>query len=603
MLSCRFPLLPLSRPPHQHPLPPLPPEPDLPASPTISGNGNAVEVVNLNSGRYLATASITDDCKGSDCNQNFAINLQSVFGNDGDQSYISRHITRGTFTFHVNVGDSNNQPEQRDLLKGKQLVTITADGAWSIDFDFQGSTPGFPTSATISGTGDAQDFLYLNPGIYLGSVSIKDNCEGSDCLQLFAMQMESVHGAGHRGHTEYHPNVTEGTFSFRLEVSDKRLNYLDGDLYQGKQTLTITAKGSWAIRFVHQEFTPALTDNPTISGTGYVQDFVTLNPGRYIVTVSINDKCEEPDCSQPFTIHMENLPRGSLYSEYLHITEGVSRFLLHVHDGSTSQGDIYKGKQILTIVTQGSWTIDFDLHKPAPVPPTGLTISGNGDYSDIVTIGPGRYIVTVSITDDCRDSNCDRRFGFTAQSVFGYDHYIRTGWSATEASFAFLLSVQASSATSPWGDFYWPLDEYRDLYWELYEGPQIFNVSAQGPWTITFSLQDPTFTTATNSTIAGTGDSFDIVNLEPGRYLVTASITDNCQYSICDQFFGFNIHSVFGNSLDLISNGQSITEGILPSLITVGNSNSMDHERDILEGKQLITVRAYGSWTISFERQ
>ena len=546
----------------------------------------------------MVTASITDNCQGSDCNQQFAINIQSVFGDgrdDRDQTNVSRYLTEGYFTFQVKVGNNETQTEQRDLLEGKQLVDVTAEGPWSITFDLQGRDLTTSASPTISGMGEALDFFYLDPGIYLATASITDNCEGSDCHQPFEIYMNSTYSSGFE--LAHHLRGTEFVYLFRLEVHDKSFfpSYLGfifyGDLNKGKQILTVSAKGSWTITFDPQKPTLAPIDSPTISGTGYAQDVVTLDPGRYIVTVSIIDKCEEPDCSQPFRIHMEDLSIGSLHSEYLHISEGVARFLLHVQDGSTSQGDIYKGKQILTIVAQGPWTIDFDLHKPAPIPPTSLTISGNGDYSDIITIGPGRYVVTESITDNCNDSTCDQHFGLTAQSVFGYDHYISTWRSVTEGSFAFLLNVQSSSASSPWGDFYF-YRAFDERYGELYEGPQIFSVRGQGPWTITFSLQEPSPITATNPTISGIGDSFDIVNLEPGRYLVTASITDNCWNSICDQYFGFDLLGVFGPRVGGIETRQ-ITEGTIPLLMTVGDSGT----------KQLLTVTAQGPWTISFERQ
>ena len=488
----------------------------------------------------------------------------------------------------MKVGDNETQTEQRDLLKGKQLVSVTAEGDWAITFDFQGYALTTPASPTISGTGDALDFFYLDPGIYLATASITDNCQGSDCHLPFEIYMNSVYGSGFK---LAHLRGTEFAYLFRLEVNDKSFNSLDGELYKGKQILTVTAKGSWTIDFDLQKHTPASTDSPTISGTGYTQDIVTLDPGRYIVTVSTIDKCEEPDCIQRFTIHMDNLSIGSRHSEYLYMTRGVSRFLLHVHDGSASQGDIYKGKQLLTIGAQEPWTIDFDLHKPAPITATSLTISGNGDYSDIVTIGPGRYVVTESITDNCHDSTCDQHFGFTAQSVFGYDHYISTWRSVTEGSFASLLNVHSSSASSLWGDFYWAFDKER--YGELYEGPQIFTVKGEGPWTITFSLQEPSPITTTNPTISGIGDSFDIVNLEPGRYLVTASITDNCWNSICDQYFGFDLQSVFGNPVVGGTERVQITEGTIPLLMTIGDSDT----------KQLLTVTAQGPWTISFERQ
>ena len=574
------------------PVPTPTPTPETTPSPTLSGTGDAIDSVTLDPGRYLVTASITDNCQGSDCSQNFAINIRSVFGVDndeGDQTNVSRHLTEGFFTFQVNVGDSHTQTEQRDLLEGKQLVNVNAEGSWSITFNSQGRSLTTSADLSISGTGDALDFFYLDPGIYLATASITDNCEGFDCLQSFSINIESVYGVGWRGHRE-DIRITEGVFLFRFEVGDNYYNYVDGYPYQGKQILTVRAKGSWTITFELQKHSPAPTVSPTISGSGYVHDIITLDPGRYIVRGHISDNCQDAECYGYF-IRLKSVLGYDIDQwervERDSIEEGSFLYLLDVGDKNTTYlRDLHRGKQIFTVGALGSWTINFERQELAPASADSPAISGTGDILDLITLDPGNYIVTASITDNCKGSDCRQPFHIYMDSIFGTrEDGIFEGIFITEGSFLFLLNV---------GD---------QNNWErsLYRGKQLLTVMAQGSWTISFELQKSTPSSSTNPTISGTGDSFEVVNLDAGRYLVTASITDNCWNSICEQYFGFNLQSVFGNTQWVGVDRRQITEGTFPFLITVGDSST--HQRDIAEGKQLVTITAQGPWSITFELQ
>ena len=104
-------------------------------------------------------------------------------------------------------------------------------------------------------------------------------------------------------------------------------------------------------------------------------------------------------------------------------------------------------------------------------------------------------------------------------------------------------------------------------------------------------------------TVSGTGHGSHAVVLEPGRYIVTASIAGNCQDSTCDQPFEVQVESHSGQSTDRATESQSITEGSVVSLLYVGDRSTSPSERDIVEGLQFVSVTATGTWTISFALQ
>ena len=93
-------------------------EPATSISPTLSGTGNTIDFVSLESGRYVVTATI-----------NGSFRIESVFGESYHRMSESRLSVDNPYAFRLNVGEH--------LAEGKQLVKVTAQGPWSIAFDRQ----------------------------------------------------------------------------------------------------------------------------------------------------------------------------------------------------------------------------------------------------------------------------------------------------------------------------------------------------------------------------------------------------------------------------------------------------------------------------------
>ena len=102
----------------------------------------------------------------------------------------------------------------------------------------------------------------------------------------------------------------------------------------------------------------------------------------------------------------------------------------------------------------------------------------------------------------------------------------------------------------------------------------------------------PTPSPSTDLSLSGSGESTAFIDLEAGRYLVTATISDNCySSSSCDAPIAIKIEGLLGG---IEFESWWITEGTRFFLMTVRESN---------QGSHLITVTAQGQWTITFDPQ
>ena len=104
-------------------------------------------------------------------------------------------------------------------------------------------------------------------------------------------------------------------------------------------------------------------------------------------------------------------------------------------------------------------------------------------------------------------------------------------------------------------------------------------------------------------TLSGAGNGSIAVVLDPGEYVVTATITGNCNGSTCDQPFGIQVESLSGRNTDRANERRSITDGSIVFLLDVGDHGTSPSQRDTLEGLQVVRVTAVGDWNISFALQ
>ena len=117
------------------------------------------------------------------------------------------------------------------------------------------------------------------------------------------------------------------------------------------------------------------------------------------------------------------------------------------------------------------------------------------------------------------------------------------------------------------------------------------------------SIALPTADPYAIKTLSGAGNGSIAVVLDPGEYVVTATITGNCNGSTCDQPFGIQVESLSGRNTDRANERRSITEGSIVFLLDVGDHGTSPSQRDTLEGLQLVRVTAVGDWNISFAPQ
>ena len=221
---------------------------------TMSGRGNGSEFVTLEYGGYIATATISDVCSLASCHRPFAIKIESLFGDAGDDwAYAPSRAAEGSYVFLLNVGDSETGSYERDLFEGRQLVFMETRGAWTITFAAVETslTPAPSVEQTISGSAYGTSPVILGPGNYLVTATVNDNCYGSGCGNLYYFKINIESAIGNKQSGKYWSNA-EGSYAFLLKVGDSVTSSSRQDLLEGMQVVTVEALGSWAITFTPQ---------------------------------------------------------------------------------------------------------------------------------------------------------------------------------------------------------------------------------------------------------------------------------------------------------------------------------------------------------------
>ena len=81
-------------------------------------------------GRYIVTATVKNNDGDS-----FSADFEHVTTED-DWSFWEYPARNDTFSYLVNVGDGSEQYSfERDLMAGRQLVKVSAEGSWTITFE------------------------------------------------------------------------------------------------------------------------------------------------------------------------------------------------------------------------------------------------------------------------------------------------------------------------------------------------------------------------------------------------------------------------------------------------------------------------------------
>ncbi len=111
--------------------------PDAPVTPegiTISGEGDGSDFVTLEAGKYVVTATVVGNehpnrfiSEGT-----FRIEIESLGGTDS--TYESWQTTGDTYRFTLDINDDSVRSYERDLYVGEQLISVEAEGSWTITF-------------------------------------------------------------------------------------------------------------------------------------------------------------------------------------------------------------------------------------------------------------------------------------------------------------------------------------------------------------------------------------------------------------------------------------------------------------------------------------
>ena len=109
------------------------PRPTVAATPselTFSGVGSSDLFWSVSYGRYIVTATVKNNDGDS-----FSADFEHVTTED-DWSFWEYPARNDTFSYLVNVGDGSEQYSfERDLMAGRQLVKVSAEGSWTITFE------------------------------------------------------------------------------------------------------------------------------------------------------------------------------------------------------------------------------------------------------------------------------------------------------------------------------------------------------------------------------------------------------------------------------------------------------------------------------------
>ena len=110
---------------------PLTPAPNQPTSSdlTLSGMGDKELFWEIQKGRYVATATVNNNNERS-----FSMDFEHIL--DGETWFQAEFgVNSEVFTYLVNVGNPGDPYDQREMLAGRQLVKIGAEGTWTITFE------------------------------------------------------------------------------------------------------------------------------------------------------------------------------------------------------------------------------------------------------------------------------------------------------------------------------------------------------------------------------------------------------------------------------------------------------------------------------------
>ena len=459
------------------------------------------------------------------------------------------------------------------------------------------STPASSEGVMIFGRGNTSFSMTLLPGTYIVTATVSQNARrllfseraGAD----FFIRIDSV--LGHKKYDWllnfwYTPEgLYNGLYNFIARVCETNADRLERGLglVEGVQSITIEAVEQWTISFDSVEL--AQVTSLPLSGYEKGAQLVALGPGAYNVTATVKDNSFSGRRRDPlFHVRIE-----SVFSDEADVSvwewfdlDGIYTFPVVVGDRNSewNERNLFEGRQLVSVLSEGQWTINFDS--------AYVGLAGNGDITHLVPLDPGVYFGIAKITDNNTLSGVEGIFSIEVGSVLdrqkGSSFH---SWETAEGIFNFAITIPDSDSPRYEGGFSGERYPVR--------------VRATGYWTI--SLVPVESAPVTSSPLSGKGNGAHVVHLEPGTYNIITEVWDNGYlYHSPEEAadFSVRVESIIGNSLNMSYESLSTSEGRNDFTVVVHDAHDVpDVWFDLIEGRQIVTVRAQGSWSIRFDQQ
>ena len=222
---------------------PTPTATPVPIHVEISGSGSEVETVNLSAGLYIVQVEIesNENCFFGSCSgTNFIVSIEDLEGGSGSLVNDIASAWSGSTTLRIGTG-------LFDVGPGTQVVSVDAEGDWSISFDAAfGVEPAASdgNTVTVSGSGTSSRVVSLSEGLHTveAQVTGNENCFFGSCSGTnFIVSVEGLE-EGKAGLVNEIASEWSGSTTFRIGTG----------LFEvppGTQVVSVDAEGDWIITF------------------------------------------------------------------------------------------------------------------------------------------------------------------------------------------------------------------------------------------------------------------------------------------------------------------------------------------------------------------
>jgi hypothetical protein len=306
-----------------------------------------------------------------------------------------------------------------------------------------------------------------------------------------------------------------------------------------------------------------------VSGSGQDVQFVHLREDVYAVTVLVDGNRNAWGRAADFVVTISGDRGREVVADETEASWAGSSLLTVGH---ASSDDLPPGEAAVEVAAAGQWSVVFEPASRLAQPAAAGAVSGGGRDTRFVMLGEGRYVVTAAV-----DGNSER--SRPTNFIVAISGGRLSAHIANEIADSWTGSSLLRVGEAPGSD--------------LAPGMAAVEVRATGDWTISFEPRPAAAPPAEASALRGSGRDVRFVDLEEGRYVVTAGVEGNGARFGPGHFFVV----IFGERRRafIVNEAADSWEG--SSLLRVGDTSS----DDVPPGVAAVEVRASGDWTVEFE--